>query len=76
MFFIYFCARDTSEAGNKPFGTGVNRIDRGFHHDSATARCDVKSKKSFIVGDVWHKPHRELGDLAEARLFAFPRGSV
>jgi hypothetical protein len=26
--------------------------------------------------DVWHKPHRVLGDLAEARLPAFPRGSI
>jgi hypothetical protein len=41
---IYFCAHDTSEAGKKPFGIGVNRIDRGFHHDPATARCDVKSE--------------------------------
>jgi hypothetical protein len=26
--------------------------------------------------DVWHKPHRVLGDPAEARLPAFPRGSI
>jgi hypothetical protein len=45
IFFIYFCARETSKAGKKPFSIGVNRIDRGFRHDPAAARCDVKSKK-------------------------------
>jgi hypothetical protein len=42
---MYFCARDTSKAGKKLFSIGVNRIDRGFRHDPAAARCDVKSKK-------------------------------
>jgi hypothetical protein len=36
---------DPSKAGKKPFSIGVNRIDRGFRHDPAAARCDVKSKK-------------------------------
>jgi hypothetical protein len=43
-----FCARDTSKAGKKPFGISVNRIDRGFRHDPAAARCDVKSKKILL----------------------------
>jgi hypothetical protein len=29
-----------------------------------------------VDNDVWHKPRREPGDLAEARLFAFLRGSM
>jgi hypothetical protein len=29
-----------------------------------------------VDNDVWHKPCREPGDLAEARLFAFLRGSI
>jgi hypothetical protein len=29
-----------------------------------------------VDSDVWHKPRREPGDLAEARLFAFLRGSI
>jgi hypothetical protein len=45
IVFIYFCARDTDEAGKKPFGIGVNRIDRGFYHDPTVARSDVKTKK-------------------------------
>jgi len=45
IFFIDFCARDTSKAGKKPFSIGVNRIDRGFRHDPAAARSDVKAKK-------------------------------
>ena len=49
IFSIYFCARDTCEAGQKLFSIGVNRIDRGFRHDPAVARSDVKAKKSFIV---------------------------
>jgi hypothetical protein len=39
-----------SKAGKKPFSIGVNRIDRGFPHDPAAARSDVKAKKTpFIV---------------------------
>jgi hypothetical protein len=49
IFFIYFCARDTSKAGKKLFSIDVNRIDRGFRHDPAAARSDEKAKKSFIV---------------------------
>jgi hypothetical protein len=41
-------ARDTSKAGKKPFSIGVNLIDRGFHHDPAAARCDVKAKKKIL----------------------------
>jgi hypothetical protein len=26
--------------------------------------------------DVWHRPRRKPGDLAEARLFAFLKGSI
>jgi hypothetical protein len=42
---MYFCARDMSKAGKKSFSIGVNRIDRGFLHDPAAARSDVKAKK-------------------------------
>ena len=45
IFFICLCARDTSKAGQKLFSIGVNRIDRGFRHDPAAARSDVKAKK-------------------------------
>ena len=84
IFFIYFCARDTSKVGKKLFSIGVNRVDHGFRHDPAAARCDVKSKKKPLSlldqepplldedSNVWHKP----GDLAEACLFVFPRGSI
>jgi len=47
IFFIYFCARDTSKVGQKLFSIGINRIDREFRHDPAAARCDVKSKKTL-----------------------------
>src|SRR5271170_1068010 len=77
-----------SKAGKKLFSIGINRIDRGFRHDPTAARCDVKSKKiplsllnrePPLLGEdsnVWHKPRREPGDLAEARLFVFLRGSI
>ena len=71
-----------------PFSIGVNRIDRGFLHDPAAARSDVKAKEIPLSlldreppllgedSDVWHTSRREWGDLAEARLFAFLRGSI
>jgi hypothetical protein len=38
------------EAGKKSFSIGVNRIDRGFHHDPTVAHNDVKAeKKTFII---------------------------
>jgi hypothetical protein len=43
--FRYYCARDMIKAGKKPFSIGVNRIDRGFRHNPAAARSDVKAKK-------------------------------
>jgi hypothetical protein len=89
VFFIYLCARDTSKAGKKPFSIGVNRIDRGFPHGPAAACSDVKAKKNQplllldreppLLGkdsNIWHKPRRELGDLAEARLFACLREPI
>jgi hypothetical protein len=66
LYFVYFCARDTSKAGKKPFSIGVNRIDRGFLHGLAAARGDVKAKKNPLSSldreppllgedsDVWH----------------------
>ena len=45
LYFVYFCARDTSKAGKELFSIGVNRIDRGFLHDPAAARSDVRAKK-------------------------------
>jgi hypothetical protein len=77
-----------SKAGKKPFSIGVNRIDHGFPHDPAAARSDVKAKKNPLLllgreppllgkdSDIWHKPRWELGDLAEARPFAFLRESI
>jgi hypothetical protein len=81
VFFICFCTRDTGKATEKPFGNAVNRFGRGYGHNPATARSDVKAKKILYrcyVGssDVWRRPRREWGDLAEARLFAFLRGSI
>jgi hypothetical protein len=88
IFFMYFCARDTSKARKNPFGVDVNRIDRGFLYHPAAARSDVKAKKNPLSllyreppllgedSDIWHKPRREPGDVAEARLLAFPRGSI
>jgi hypothetical protein len=37
-----------SEAGKKSFSIGVDRIDRGFHHDPTVAHNDVKAKKQFF----------------------------
>ena len=50
VFFIYFCARDTGKASEKPFSISVSRIDRGLTHDLAIAQRDViAKKKSFTV---------------------------
>jgi|ERR1700722_2207705 len=50
--------------------------------------CDIKAKKNPLSlldrepplldedSNVWHRPRWERGDLAEARLFAFLRGSI
>jgi hypothetical protein len=60
----------------------------GFLYHPAAARSDVKAKKNPLSllyreppllsedSDIWHKPRREPGDVAEARLLAFPRGSI
>ena len=37
-----------SKAGKKSFSIGVNRIDRGFLHDPAAARSDVKAKEILL----------------------------
>jgi hypothetical protein len=49
VFFICCCTRDTGEATEKSFGNAANRIDRGFSHNPATARSDVKAKNSVTV---------------------------
>jgi hypothetical protein len=49
VFFICRCARDTSEASKNLFSNGANRIGRGFRHDPAVARSDVKRKKSLTA---------------------------
>jgi hypothetical protein len=59
-----------SKAGKKPFSIGVNR---GFPHDPAAARSDVKAKKNPLLlldreppllgkdSDIWHKASSGVG---------------
>jgi len=49
VFFIYRCAGDTCEAGEKPLLNGFNRIGCGFRYNPAVARSDVQAKKSLTV---------------------------
>lgn len=41
------CARDTGEAGEKPFGKDVDQIGRRFLDDLTVSRRDVKAEEIF-----------------------------
>jgi hypothetical protein len=41
------CACDTGEAGEKPFGKGVDQIGRRFLDDLTVSRRDVKAEEIF-----------------------------